>query len=65
MEFGMMMPQHGHFATPANLHRMAKAAEDLGFDDAEDAIKALKERGARLGFDPVGSLPEFLESVKV
>ncbi len=32
MEFGIMMPQHGHFATPDSLRRMARAAEDLGFD---------------------------------
>jgi len=37
------------------------AAEDLGFDDPAAALKALKALGVSMGWDPAGSLADFLE----
>jgi probable F420-dependent oxidoreductase len=69
----MVMPQHGHFATPENLRRMATAAEDLGFDSiwASDHIivpKPFVERFSPLYYEfftTMGYLAAITDRVKL
>ena len=61
MDFGIMLPHHGHFATADGIRRMARASEDLGFDSvwASDHIivpNAFKERFSPTFYELFGTL---------